>query len=342
MDFELQPARARVAGPPARSSSSSTSTRTRRPTSGNRREPPQRQCLGADSRSIEELKPQGARRQAVEPVPAAVTARAGRAVEPRVRAAVRNHGTRALVAGGLQLLGAGHRQHGNDRALRHRGAQGRMARAAAGRRDPLGVPDDRAGGRVLGCHQHRVQHPPRRREYVIKGRKWWSSGANDPRCKLYIVMGKTNPQAGRHQQQSMVLVPSDAKGVTVLRHLPVFGYDDAPHGHAEVDLDDVRVPVENILLGEGRGFEIAQGRLGPGRIHHCMRSIGVAERALELMCRRLQFARRVRQADLLAVGLARAHRRGALHDRPGAPAGAERRVHDGHGRQQGRAHRRSR
>lgn len=124
-------------------------------------------------------------------------------------------------------------------------------------------------------------------EYVINGRKWWSSGANDPRCKLYIVMGKTNPEASKHQQQSMILVPSDAKGVTVMRHLPVFGYDDAPHGHAEVDLKDVRVPVSNILLGEGRGFEIAQGRLGPGRIHHCMRSIGVAERAMELMCRRL-------------------------------------------------------
>jgi acyl-CoA dehydrogenase len=124
-------------------------------------------------------------------------------------------------------------------------------------------------------------------EYVIKGRKWWSSGANDPRCKLFIVMGKTNAQAGRHEQQSMILVPSDAKGVTILRHLPVFGYDDAPHGHAEVDLDNVRVPASSILLGEGRGFEIAQGRLGPGRIHHCMRSIGVAERALELMCKRL-------------------------------------------------------
>jgi acyl-CoA dehydrogenase len=125
------------------------------------------------------------------------------------------------------------------------------------------------------------------REYVIRGRKWWSSGANDPRCKLFILMGKTDPSAARHQQQSMVLVPADSQGVTILRHLPVFGYDDAPHGHAEVDLDDVRVPVANVLLGEGRGFEIAQGRLGPGRIHHCMRSIGVAERALELMCRRL-------------------------------------------------------
>jgi acyl-CoA dehydrogenase len=125
-------------------------------------------------------------------------------------------------------------------------------------------------------------------EYAVNGRKWWSSGAGDPRCKVAIVMGKTDPSASAHKQQSMILVPLDADGITIERHLTVYGYDDAPHGHMEVELDNVRVPRMNMLLGEGRGFEIAQGRLGPGRIHHCMRTIGAAEEALELMCKRLQ------------------------------------------------------
>jgi acyl-CoA dehydrogenase len=125
-------------------------------------------------------------------------------------------------------------------------------------------------------------------EYVINGHKWWQTGALDPRCKICIFMGKTDPEAQKHEQQSMILVPMDAEGIKIERALPVFGYDDAPHGHAEIHFDDVRVPAENILWEEGKGFAIAQGRLGPGRIHHCMRLVGVAERAIELLCERVK------------------------------------------------------
>jgi acyl-CoA dehydrogenase len=142
-------------------------------------------------------------------------------------------------------------------------------------------------------------------EYVVNGRKWWTSGAGDPRCRVAILMGQTDPEAPRHRQQSMILVPMDAAGVRVERLLTVYGYDHAPHGHAEVTFEDVRVPASNILLGEGRGFEIAQGRLGPGRVHHCMRLIGMAERALEAMCRR-SLARVAFGRPLAAQGTLRA------------------------------------
>ncbi len=145
-------------------------------------------------------------------------------------------------------------------------------------------------------------------DYIINGHKWWSSGAGDPRCKLSIFMGKTDPAAVRHQQQSMILVPLDTPGITIKRMLTVFGYDHAPHGHAEILFENVRVPASNILLGEGRGFEIAQGRLGPGRIHHCMRLIGQAERALEMMCRRVKsrvaFGKAIAEQGTIMAGIA--------------------------------------
>ncbi len=146
-------------------------------------------------------------------------------------------------------------------------------------------------------------------EYVINGRKWWSSGVGDPRCTFFIFMGKTDPDAPRHQQQSMILVPRDADGVTIERLLTVFGYDDAPHGHAEISFEDVRVPAANMIAGDGRGFEIAQARLGPGRIHHCMRSVGVAERALQVMCERalnrVAFGKRLAEMGSLREDIAR-------------------------------------
>jgi acyl-CoA dehydrogenase len=145
-------------------------------------------------------------------------------------------------------------------------------------------------------------------EYVISGRKWWSSGAGDPRCKIAIFMGKSDPSAPAHRQQSMILVPLDTPGVKIVRMLTVFGYDHAPHGHAEIHFEKVRVPATNMLLGEGRGFEIAQGRLGPGRIHHCMRCIGLAERALETMCKRVQmrvaFGKALAEQGTIRAGIA--------------------------------------
>ena len=249
-------------------------------------------------------------------------------------------GRSLFAAEALQLLGPRHRQHGSARALRHARTQKKaVARAAAGRRDPLGLRDDRAGRRVVGRHQHRVDASTRDGDdYVINGTKWWTSGAGDPRCKIVDLHGQDRPE--RPEARAAVDGPraaGHARHRDRKRMLTVFGYDDAPHGHAEVEFKDVRVPKTNILLGEGRGFEIAQGRLGPGRIHHCMRTIGIAERALELMCQRATsrtaFGTHARRDGRDAP----AHRALPHGDRAGAPAHAQGRLHDGHGRQQGGA-----
>ncbi len=245
--------------------------------------------------------------------------------------------------GVVQLQRARHRQHGGARALRHARAEAQwLAPLLAGEiRSAFAMTEpDVASSDATNIEASIVRDGD---HYVINGRKWWTTGGPDPRCRILIFMGKTDPaNPDRHRQQSMILVPIDTPGVTIVRALPVFGYDDAPHGHAEFHVRRrARAGGQHPARAKGRGFEIAQGRLGPGRIHHCMRLIGLAERALELLCARAAHASRS-AADLGADGHAGAHRERAHRDRPGAPARAARRVEDGHGGQQGGAARRSR
>ena len=228
--------------------------------------------VAADRRRAEG---ESARRGSVEPVSADERARR-RPHESRIRAALRGHGPLADLA--PEVFNCSAPDTGNMEVLARYGTPAQQERWLTPLLDgthPILLRDDRAGRRIVRRHEH-----PSRRiardgdDYVLNGRKWWISGAGDPRCTIAIFMGLSNPEAAPHQRQSMILVPMDTSGVTIERMMTVFGYDDAPHGHAEIAFENVRVPAENLLLGEGRGFEIAQGRLGPGRIHHCMRLIG--------------------------------------------------------------------
>ena len=271
-------------------------------------------AAGADHRGAEA---QGARGRAVEPVPAATRTRR-RADQPRIRAAVPR--SWAASQWSSEVFNCSAPDTGNMETIERYGTEAQQAASGSNRcstgkiRSAFAMTEPDVASSDATNIQSRIERDGD--SYVINGRKWWSSGAGDPRCKILIVMGKTDPDnTDRHRQQSMMLVPRDTPGVTIKRVLPVFGFDDAPHGHAEIDVRERARAGRNMLLGEGRGFEIAQGRLGPGRIHHCMRAIGLAERALEMMCKRAQSRVAVRQAARRAGRDARAHRRSAHHDR---------------------------